>query len=49
MKSVTLRRPVLRDEMRRYLLAFLLGFGSLLLVILPIILSLIHISEPTRH
>ena len=34
MKSVTLRRPVLRDEMRRYLLAFLLGFGSLLLVIL---------------
>ena len=37
MKSVTLRRPVLRDEMRRYLLAFLLGFGSLLLVILPII------------
>ena len=39
MKSVTLRRPVLRDEMRRYLLAFLLGFGSLLLVILPIIIA----------
>ena len=35
MKSVTLRRPALREELRRYLLAFLLGFGSLLVVILP--------------
>lgn len=39
MKSVTLRRPVLREELRRYLLAFLLGFGSLLVVILPIIIA----------
>ena len=39
MKSVTLRRPALREELRRYLLAFLLGFGSLLVVILPIIIA----------
>ena len=28
MKSVTLRRPALREELRRYLLAFLLGFSA---------------------
>lgn len=39
MKSVTLRRPALQEELRRYLLAFLLGFSSLLVVILPIIIA----------
>lgn len=39
MKSATLRPPALREELRRYLLAFLLGFGALLVVILPIIIA----------
>lgn len=39
MKHLILCRPCLRDELRRYLLAFLLGFGSLLVVIIPIMIA----------
>ena len=39
MKHLTLRRSCLRDELRRYLLAFLLGFGSLLVVVIPIMIA----------
>lgn len=39
MKHLTLCRSVLHDELRRYLLAFLLGFGSLLVVVIPIMIA----------
>ena len=39
LKKLTLRPNSLRDELRLYLLAFLLGFCSLLLVLLPIIIA----------